>query len=97
MYQKCLSHCVLVLENKKSLEWFKAQSTFLNFSGSTSHIVGQPQFHEVFPAFIGNTIDITFVMKLSEKLDEDPVVNVTMKVGIGIVNLIIMHLVMNRL
>ena len=56
---------------------------------------GQPQFHEVCPAFIGNTIDIIFVMKLSEGLDEDPVVNIIMKVGIGIVNLIIMHLVMN--
>ena len=53
---------------------------------------GQPQFHEVFPAFI----DIIFVMKLSEGLDEDPVVNIIMKVRIGIVNLIIMHLVMNR-
>ena len=52
----------------------------------------QPQFHEVFPAFI----DIIFVMKLSEGLDEDPVVNIIIKVGIGIVNLIIMQLVMNR-
>ena len=35
-------------------------------------------------------------MKLSEGLDEDPVVNIIIKVGIGKVNLIIMHLVMNR-
>ena len=38
--------------------------------------VGQPQFHEVCPAFIGNTIDIILVMKLSEGLDEDPVANI---------------------
>ena len=37
-----------------------------------------------------------FVMKLSEGLDEDPVVNIIIKVGIGIVNLIIMHLVANE-
>ena len=43
-----------------------------------------------------NTIDIIFVMKLSEELDEDPVVNIIKKVGIGTVNLIMMHLVMNR-
>ena len=38
--------------------------------------MGQPQFHEVCPAFIGNTIDIIFVIKLSEGLDEDPVANI---------------------
>ena len=35
---------------------------------------GQPQFHEVLPAFIRNTTATIFVMKLSESLDEHPVV-----------------------
>ena len=33
---------------------------------------GQPQFHEVLPAFIRNTTSTIFVMKLSERLDEHP-------------------------
>ena len=33
---------------------------------------GQPQFHEVLPAFIRNTTGTIFVMKLSERLDEHP-------------------------
>ena len=33
---------------------------------------GQPQFHEILPAFIRNTNATIFVMKLSEKLDEHP-------------------------
>ena len=33
---------------------------------------GQPQFHEVLPAFIRNTTATIFVMKLSERLDEHP-------------------------
>jgi len=33
---------------------------------------GQPQFHEVLPAFIRNTTATMFVIKLSERLDEHP-------------------------
>ena len=35
---------------------------------------GQPQFHEVLPAFIRNTTATIFVMKLSERLNEQPMV-----------------------
>ena len=35
---------------------------------------GQPQFHEVLSAFIRNTTATIFVMKLSESLDEHPVI-----------------------
>ena len=35
---------------------------------------GQPQFHEVLPAFIRNTTATIFVMKLSERLDEHPMI-----------------------
>ena len=35
---------------------------------------GQPQFHEVLPAFIRNTTATVFVMKLSESLDEHPMI-----------------------
>ena len=35
---------------------------------------GQPQFHEVLPAFIRNTTATIFVMKLSESLGEHPMV-----------------------
>ena len=35
---------------------------------------GQPQFHEVLPAFIRNTTATIFVMKLSEGLDEHPMI-----------------------
>ena len=35
---------------------------------------GQPQFHEVLPAFIRNTTATIFVMKLSDRLDEHPVI-----------------------
>ena len=35
---------------------------------------GQPQFHEVLPAFIRNTTATIFVMKLSERLDEHPTI-----------------------
>ena len=35
---------------------------------------GQPQFHEVLPAFIRNTTATIFVLKLSERLDEHPVI-----------------------
>ena len=35
---------------------------------------GQPQFHEVLPAFIRNTTATIFVMRLSERLDEHPMV-----------------------
>ena len=35
---------------------------------------GQSQFHEVLPAFIRNTTATIFVMKLSERLDEYPVI-----------------------
>ena len=35
---------------------------------------GQPQFHEVLPAFIRHTTATIFVMKLSERLDEHPVI-----------------------
>ena len=35
---------------------------------------GQPQFHEVLPAFIRNTTATIFVMKHSERLDEHPMI-----------------------
>ena len=35
---------------------------------------GQPQFHEVLPAFIRNTTATIFVIKLSERLDEHPLI-----------------------
>ena len=35
---------------------------------------GQPQFHEILPAFIRNTTATIFVMKLSERLDEHPMI-----------------------
>ena len=35
---------------------------------------GQPQFHEVLPAFIRNTTATIFIMKLSERLDEHPMI-----------------------
>ena len=35
---------------------------------------GRPQFHEVLPAFIRNTTATIFVMKLSERLDEHPMI-----------------------
>ena len=35
---------------------------------------GQPQFHEVLPAFIRSITTTIFVMKLSERLDEHPVI-----------------------
>ena len=35
---------------------------------------GQPQFHEILPAFIRNTTATIFVMKLSETLDEHPTI-----------------------
>ena len=35
---------------------------------------GQPQFHEVLPAFIRNATATIFVMKLSERLDEHPMI-----------------------
>ena len=35
---------------------------------------GQPQFHEILPAFIRNTTATIFVLKLSERLDEHPVI-----------------------
>ena len=35
---------------------------------------GQPQFHEVLPAFIRNTTATIFVIKLSERLDEHPTI-----------------------
>ena len=42
---------------------------------------GQPQFHEVLPAFIRNTTATIFVMKLSERLDEHPMVELYDKNG----------------
>ena len=42
---------------------------------------GQPQFHEVLPAFIRNTTATIFVMKLSERLDEHPVIEYYDKTG----------------
>ena len=35
---------------------------------------GQPQFHEILPAFIRNTTATMFVMKLSERLVEQPTI-----------------------
>ena len=35
---------------------------------------GQPQFHGILPAFIRNSTTTIFVMKLSERLDEHPVI-----------------------
>ena len=50
---------------------------------------GQPQLHEVFPTFTGNTMDI--IMKLSEGWDKDLVVNIIIKVEICVANLSIME------
>ena len=58
---------------------------------SSQHSLETPQ-----PPSLSAFIDIIFIMKLSEGFDEDPVVNIIIKMGIGIVNLIIMQLVMNR-
>ena len=51
------------------------------------------QFHEVLPAFIRNTTATIFVMKLSERLDEHPLI---IMIGMGncVVSPILMHLVM---
>ena len=57
------------------LKGHKAQSAFLSSNGSTLiDSGGQPQFHEVLPAFIRNTTATIFVMKLSERLDEHPMI-----------------------
>ena len=53
------------------LERFHSSKRFLELQWI--HFIdcgGQPQFHDVCPAFIGNTMDIIFVMKLSEGLDD---------------------------
>ena len=42
---------------------------------------GQPQFHEVLPAFIRNTTATIFVMKLSERLDDHAVIKYYNKNG----------------
>ena len=57
------------------VERFKGSKRFLELQWI--HFIdsgGQPQFHEVLPAFIRNTTATIFVMKLSERLDEHPVI-----------------------
>ena len=58
----------LVQKSKGSKRFLELQWIHFIDSG------GQPQFHEVLPAFIRNTTATIFVMKLSESLDEHPVV-----------------------
>ena len=58
----------LVEKSKGSKRFFELQWIHFIDSG------GQPQFHEVLPAFIRNTTATIFVMKLSERLDEHPMI-----------------------
>ena len=58
----------LVEKSKGSKRFLELQ--WINFIDSG----GQPQFHEVLPAFIRNTTATIFVMKLSERLDEHPLI-----------------------
>ena len=58
----------LVEKSKGSKHFLELQ--WIHFIGSG----GQPQFHEVLPAFIRNTTTTIFVMKLSERLDEHPLI-----------------------
>ena len=58
----------LVEKSKGSKRFFELQWIHFIDSG------GQPQFHEVLPAFIRNTTATIFVMKLSERLDEHPLI-----------------------
>ena len=58
----------LVAKSKGSKRFLELQWIHFIDSG------GQPQFHEVLPAFIRNTTATIFVMKLSESLDEHPMV-----------------------
>ena len=58
----------LVEKSQGSKRFFELQWIHFIDSG------GQPQFHEVLPAFIRNTTATIFVMKLSERLDEHPVI-----------------------
>ena len=58
----------LVEKSKGSKRFLELQRIHFIDSG------GQPQFHEVLPAFIRNTTATIFVMKLSERLDEHPLI-----------------------
>ena len=58
----------LVEKSRGSKRFFELQWIHFIDSG------GQPQFHEVLPAFIRNTTATIFVMKLSERLDEHPMI-----------------------
>ena len=58
----------LVEKSQGSKRFFELQWIHFIDSG------GQPQFHEVLPAFIRNTTATIFVMKLSERLDEHPLI-----------------------
>ena len=58
----------LVEKSKSSKHFLELQWIHFIDSG------GQPQFHEVLPAFIRNTTVTIFVMKLSESLDEHPMI-----------------------
>ena len=58
----------LVEKSKCSKQFLELQWIHFIDSG------GQPQFHEVLPAFIRNTTATIFVMKLSVRLDEHPLI-----------------------
>ena len=58
----------LVERSSGSKKFFEIQ--WINFIDSG----GQPQFHELLPAFIRNTAVTMFVLKLSERLDQQPMI-----------------------
>ena len=58
----------LVERSSGSKKFFEIQ--WINFIDSG----GQPQFHELLPAFIRNTTVTMFVLKLSERLDQQPMI-----------------------
>ena len=58
----------LVERSSGSKKFFEIQ--WINFIDSG----GQPQFHELLPAFIRNTTVTMFVLKLSERLDQQPII-----------------------
>ena len=58
----------LVEKSKGSKRFLELQWIYFIDSG------GQPQFHEVLPAFIRNTTATIFVIKLSERIDQHPMI-----------------------
>ena len=58
----------LVERSSGSKKFFEIQ--WINFIDSG----GQPQFHELLPAFIRNTTVTMIVLKLSERLDQQPMI-----------------------